>query len=83
MSHSNQSFQLLIAPLCPIHLMGKMMSLVKKTKTFWSIKPDIHKLIYSGSPAKMDIDEVSNDDLCYLGNIAKLTQFSQMYTLIS
>lgn len=31
----------------------------------------------------MDIDEVSNYDPCYLGNIAKLTQFSQTYTLIS
>lgn len=63
--------------------MAKMMSLVKKTKTFWSIKPDAHKLIYSGRPAKMDIDEVTNYDLSYLGNIAKLTQISQTYTLIS
>ncbi|KAF0047610.1 hypothetical protein F2P81_001243 [Scophthalmus maximus] len=28
-------------------------------KYFWSIKPDVHRLICSGSPAKVDIDEVS------------------------
>ena len=51
--------------------MAKMMPLVEKTKTFWSIKPDVQKLMYSGRPAKMDIDGVTKYDLCYLGNIAK------------
>lgn len=46
-AHSNQS---LIAPLCLIHLVVKIMLYI----TFKYINPDIYKLMYSGGPAKKD-----------------------------